>query len=164
MKKFPRSLLVIWAVFGVVNASTLFAQNVTAKDENGAAIGKLNVDGQGIILKGSDVVAYFKEGKPVQGDPATTTTYHGATYLFASAANKADFDKNPEKYVPQYGGFCAYGVSLGVLADPEGPMSFIVYKGKLYVCGNQGALKSFKSDIDKNIDSAEKNWRQLNGS
>jgi hypothetical protein len=50
-------------------------------------------------------------------------------------------------------------VSLGVLADPEGPMSFIVYKGELYVCGNQGALKSFKSDIDKNIDSADKNWR-----
>src|SRR6516164_7186271 len=137
MKKFPRSLLVIWAVFGVVNASTLFAQNVTAKDENGAAIGKLNVDGQGIILKGSDVVAYFKEGKPVQGDPATTTTYHGATYLFASAANKADFDKDPEKYVPQYGGFCAYGVANGVLATIETPNAFTIYKGKLYIGGNQ---------------------------
>jgi hypothetical protein len=55
-------------------------------------------------------------------------------------------------------------VSLGVLATPEGPSSFIVYKGKLYVCGNQGALKSFKAEIDKNIESADKNWRQLNGS
>jgi YHS domain-containing protein len=146
------------------NGLTLLAQNASTKEEKGGTTGKLNVDSQGIILKGSDVVAYFKEGKPVKGNPAIATTYHGATYLFASAANKADFDKDPAKYVPQYGAFCAYGVASGVLADPEGPSAFIIYKGKLYVCGNQGALKSFKSDIEKNIDNADKNWRQLNGS
>jgi YHS domain-containing protein len=169
MKKLLRSLAVLSVVVLSVavwggSAPTLLAQNVTAKDKNENAFGKLNVDSQGIILKGSDPVAFFKEGKPVQGNPEIATTYHGATYLFASDANKADFDKDPEKYVPQYGGFCAYGVSLGVLADPEGPNSFIIYKGKLYVCGNQGALKSFKTDIDKNIDTADKNWPQLNGS
>jgi YHS domain-containing protein len=158
------SVAVISVSFYIAGASTLLAQNVTAQDEKAGTAAKLNLDSEGVILLGSDVVAYFKEGKPVQGDPAITTTYHGAKYLFASATNKAEFDKDPEKYVPQYGAFCAYGVSLGVLATPEGPASFFVYKGKLYVCGNQGALKSFKAEIDKNIESADKNWRQLNGS
>jgi YHS domain-containing protein len=125
---------------------------------------ELNIDSHGVILKGCDAVAYFKETKPVKGDATFISTYRGATYLFASAANKADFDKEPEKYVPQYGGFCAYGMASGVLADPEGPGAFTIYKGKLYFCGNQGALKSFRSDIDNNIDKADKNWRQLTGS
>jgi YHS domain-containing protein len=142
----------------------LLGQNAFLEEEKDNATAKLNVDSQGVILKGCDVVAYFKEGKPVKGSSAIASTYRGATYLFGSAANKAEFEKDPAKYVPQYGGFCAYGVASGVLADPEGPSAFIVYKGKLYICGNQGALKSFKSDIDSNIDKAEKNWRQLTGS
>jgi YHS domain-containing protein len=115
-------------------------------------------------LKGYDVVAYFKQGKPVKGNPAIQSTYQGATYLFASAADKADFDNDPAKYAPQYGGFCAYGVALGVIADVEGPNAFTVYKGKLYVCGNQTALKGFKSNIDSSIEKADTNWRQLTGS
>ena len=91
---------------------------------------KVNVDSNGVILKGYDAVAYFTQGKPVKGDPAIKSTYDGATYLFASAADKAAFDKNPAKYVPQYGGFCAYGVSVGVLSDIEGPGGF-VHDGKL---------------------------------
>jgi YHS domain-containing protein len=87
----------------------------------------------------------------------------GATYLFASEAHKADFDNDPAKYVPQYGGFCAYGVMNGLLRDVEGPSAFAVYKGKLYICGNQAALKSFMTDIDANIDKADENWRQLAG-
>jgi YHS domain-containing protein len=81
--------------------------------------------------------------------------------LFASAADKADFDKDPPKYAPRYGAFCSYGVANGVLADIEGPDAFAVYKGKLYLCGNEGALKEFKSDIDSNIEKADANWRQL---
>ena len=144
------------------NEPSLVAQN--AEDEaKGSTTAKVNVDSQGVILKGYDVVAYFKQGKPVKGNPAIESTYQGATYLFASAADKADFDKDPAKYVPQYGGFCAYGVVNGVLADLEGPDAFTVYKGKLYLCGNQAALRSFKSDIDSNIDKADTNWRRITG-
>ena len=125
---------------------------------------KVNVDSQGIIVNGYDVVAYFKQGKPVKGNPTIESTYQAATYLFASTADKSDFDKEPAKYVPQYGGFCSYGVANGVLANIEGPDAFTVYKGKLYFCGNQTALKSFKSDIDSNIEKADTNWRQLTGS
>jgi YHS domain-containing protein len=136
-------------------------QNVFLEGEQGTGATKQNVDSQGVILKGYDVVAFFKERKPVKGSSELSATYQSATYLFTSAANKAEFEKDPAKYVPQYGAFCAYGVTLGVLADPEVPDAFLVYKGKLYVCGNQGALKDFKKDLDGNIEKANVNWRQL---
>jgi len=144
------------------NEPSVLAQN-PADEPRGSATAKANIDSQGVILKGYDVVAYFKQRKPVKGDPAIESTYRGATFLFNSAANKAEFDKDPTKYVPQYGGFCAYAVVKGVLADLEGPDAFTIYKGKLYLGGNEDALRSFKSDIDSNIDKANSNWRRITG-
>src|SRR3984893_12891666 len=132
--------------------------------QNAAKSGsKVNVDSQGIIVNGYDVVAYFKQGKPVKGTPAFESTYQGATYLFASSVDKADFDKDPAKYAPRYGAFCSYGVTMGVLADLEGPDAFAIHKGRLYLCGNQGALKEFKTDMDSNSEKADTNWRLLAG-
>jgi YHS domain-containing protein/membrane-associated phospholipid phosphatase len=131
------------------------------KEAKGTA--KVNVNSQGVILKGYDAVAYFKLGKPVKGNSEIESSYKGATYLFASAENKADFDKDPAKYAPQYGGFCAYGITIGVLADIEGSDGF-VYKDKLYVCGNKGAGTSFITDLDSNIEKADSNWQKLSGS
>ena len=145
------------------NEPILLAQNAAPKEEKSSKTA-VNVDGKGVILKGYDAVAYFKQGKPLKGNPAIESTYQGVTYLFASAADKADFDKDPAKYVPQYGGFCAYGVANGVLANTESPNAFTVYKGKLYLCGNPDALKSFKTNIDDNIGKADTYWRQLTGS
>ena len=140
------------------------AQDDSQKEAKSGPIAKVNVDSQGIILKGYDVIAYFKQGKPVQGNPAFESTYQGAKYFFASSADKADFDKDPVKYAPQYGGFCSYGVAMGVLASLEDrPEAFAVYRGKLYICGNQEALKAFKSNIDSNIVKADTNWRLLAG-
>jgi len=144
------------------NEPSVLSQSA-ADDARSSTTAKVNIDSRGVILKGYDVVAYFKQGKPVQGDPAIESTYQGAKYLFASAANKADFDKDPAKYVPQYGGFCAYAVVKGVLADLEGPDAFTIYKGKLYLGGNEDALRGFKSDIDSNIDKANNNWRRITG-
>ena len=139
------------------------AQNASPAEAKGITTAKVNVDDQGLILNGYDAVAYFKQGKPVKGNSAIESAYQGATYLFASSADKTDFDKDPAKYAPRYGAFCAYGVANGVLADLEGPRAFIVYKGKLYLCGDDGALKEFKSDIDSNIEKADKNWLKLVG-
>jgi YHS domain-containing protein len=139
------------------------AQDDSQKVTKSSPTTKVNVDSQGVILKGYDVVAYFKQGKPVKGNPVFESTYQGAIYLFASSADKADFDKDPAKYAPKYGAFCSYGVTNGVLADLEGPDAFAVYKGKLYICGNQGALKGFKSNIDSNIQKADANWLVLTG-
>lgn len=145
-----------------VATMVLFAANTAnaAPKAEGNEITKVNVDSKGVILKGYDAVAYFTQGKPVKGNPAIKSTYQGATYLFSSAANKTAFDKNPAKYVPQYGGFCAYGVSVGVLSDIEGPGGF-VHDGKLYVCGDEAAGKSFRSDLKRNIAKADANWPKL---
>lgn len=141
------------------------AQEDAQKVAQSGPAGKVNVDDQGIILKGYDVIAYFKQGKPVQGNPAFESMYQGARYLFASSSDKADFDKDPVKYAPQYGGFCSYGVTLGVLASLEDrPEDFAVYRGKLYICGNQEALQAFKTNIESNIEKADANWRMLAGS
>jgi YHS domain-containing protein len=160
MKKALPSLTVAFAA-----AMVLFAANSAnaAPKAKGNKIAKVNVDSKGVILKGYDAVAYFTQGKPVKGNPAIKSTYDGATYLFASAAHRAAFDKNPAKYVPQYGGFCAYGVSVGVLSDIEGPGGF-VHDGKLYVCGDEAAGKSFRSDLKSNIAKADANWPKLIGS
>jgi YHS domain-containing protein len=147
----------------VGNEPMLLAQNAAPKEEKSAST-TANVDGKGVILKGYDAVAYFKQGKPLKGNPEIASTYQGVTYLFASAANKAEFDKDPAKYVPQYGAFCAYGVANGVITGIEGPNAFTIYRGKLYLGGNQDALKSFKTDIDENIRNADAYWRELTGS
>jgi YHS domain-containing protein len=147
-----------------VPAMVLFAANSAnaAPKAEGNEITKVNVDSKGVILKGYDTVAYFTQGKPVKGNPEIKSAYQGATYLFSSAANKAAFDKNPARYAPQYGGFCAYGVSIGGLFNIEGPGGF-VYKDKLYFCGNDAAGKTFRSEIESNIAKADTNWAKLTG-
>jgi YHS domain-containing protein len=138
-------------------------QNEASNQAKDSASAKLNLDGNGVILKGCDPVAFFEQGKPVTGNPGIKSSYQGATYLFASEVDKAAFDKDPAKYAPQYGGFCAYGVVKGALDDFEGLGDFTIHKGKLYLCGNQGALEIFKRNIDSNIEKADRNWRQLTG-
>jgi YHS domain-containing protein len=142
----------------------LVAQNAAPRISKSNNTAKVCVDSKGVILRGYDAVAFFKQGKPVKGNPGIESTYQGATYLFASATDKFDFDKEPARYAPQYGGFCSYGVANGVMTGIGAPDAFVVYKGKLYLGGNQAALRSFESNIDSNIDKADTNWRQLTGS
>jgi YHS domain-containing protein len=123
-----------------------------------AGVSKQNVDKNGLILKGYDPVAYFKQGKPVKGDPSITSKYNGATFYFSSKADKADFDKSPAKYSPQYGGFCASSMSKNRLKDSD-PNNFFIYKGKLYVCSSQNAVKQFSSKPEETIPKADKNWQ-----
>jgi YHS domain-containing protein len=118
---------------------------------------KMNVDTNGVILKGYDPVAYFTRHQAVKGNPAIQTRFGGAIYRFISVADKAAFDKNPSRYVPQYGGFCAYHVSKGELKDSD-PAAFFIYKGKLYVCSAADSAKEFRSNMDENIRKADENW------
>ena len=114
---------------------------------------KQNLDQNGVILKGYDAVAYLKQGKALKGNPSISSSYNGATYYFASKADKAEFDKNPAKYVPQYGGFCANSISKNKLKDID-PNVFFIYKGKLYVCSSHAAVKEFSSKPDVNIQNS----------
>jgi YHS domain-containing protein len=118
---------------------------------------KINVDSSGVILKGYDPVAYFVQKKAVKGSPKYKTTYQGATYYFSSAADLAIFKKNPSKYVPQYGGFCANGMANRKASDID-PSVFFVLKGKLYVCASPEAEKEFQSNLQQNTKKADQNW------
>jgi len=135
----------------------LLAQAAGGSQKAGDKAPKVNVDSNGVILKGYDAVAYFKQKRAVKGDPKYSSSYGGATYYFASADDKATFDKTPAKYAPQYGGFCAHSMTKRKLSDID-PNVFFVYKGKLYVCSSPKAGKAFYSDPDTNIKKADKNW------
>ena len=134
----------------------LLAQAATA-EKKAARKPKVNVDKNGVILHGYDAVAYVEQNRAVKGDPKFSSTYRTATYYFASAAHKAAFDKNPAKYAPQYGGFCAESMSRNKLVDID-PNVFFVYKGKLYVCSTAKGAKRFNSDPETNVKKADKNW------
>jgi YHS domain-containing protein len=75
----------------------------------------------GLALRGYDPVAYFTDGKPIPGDYKITARYNDATYRFASQEHKALFEANPAKYLPQYGGFCAFGAAQDVKVDGVRP-------------------------------------------
>ena len=117
----------------------------------------VNVDKNGVILKGYDPVAYFEQNRAVRGSPKYSSIYQDATYYFASEADKTEFDKAPGKYAPQYGGFCAYSMMKRKIADID-PNQFLIYKGKLYVCSGAHELKEFGAKPDANIPAADKNW------
>lgn len=111
-------------------------------------------------IQGYDTVAYFTEGKPVKGNKKHTTKYQGANWLFASKENLELFTANPEKYAPQYGGYCAYAVSQNTTASIE-PEQFTVLDGKLYLNYNKSVQELWSTDKPGFIEAADKNWPQL---
>ena len=116
-----------------------------------------NTDATGVVIHGYDPVAYFTEGRPVPGRPDLSVEHAGGKYLFASTANRDAFKAHPEKYAPQYGGFCAYGVAVGKKFDVD-PSSWRVVDGKLYLNLNPEILEKWSADTNGNIRKAEENW------
>ena len=164
-------LIVAIAVPTMLNAASLSLNPSKIVKDNGivvraeqstkpAARARQNVDSNGVILKGYDPVAYFTRHQAVKGNPAIQTRFGGAIYYFASAADKVAFNKNPSKYVPQYGGFCAYHLSKDELNDID-PTAFLIHKGKLYICSDPDGAKEFRSNIDQNIRKADDYWVPL---
>lgn len=114
----------------------------------------------GAAIKGYDPVAYFTAGKPTRGNAAHTVSYNGARWLFASAENKALFEKDPQKYVPAYGGYCAYGVSQGYLVKIE-PEAWAIRNGRLYLNYDTTVQKQWSQKPAEYIGLADKNWPSL---
>jgi YHS domain-containing protein len=121
------------------------------------AAGENNVDSSGLALKGYDPVAYFTEKKPVPGKAEFTARHEGATYRFASAANRDTFAAAPQEYAPQYGGYCAFGMASGYKAPIE-PDAWTVVDGKLYLNYNQSVRSRWSSDIPGFVRKADANW------
>lgn len=121
----------------------------------------VNVSGaSGIALDGYDPVAFFTLGKPTHGDPGISATHEGATYLFSSKEHKRMFESNPKKYLPQFGGYCAYRAALNALF-PVDISTWQVRDGKLYLNLNPRILKAFNEDFAGNVAKAQKNWPGL---
>jgi YHS domain-containing protein len=121
----------------------------------------VNVSGASkAALSGFDTVAFFTDSKPMNGSPFISAEYKGATYFFASEEHKKLFATNPEKYTPQFGGFCSFGVGIDKLF-PVDISTWQVRDGKLYLNLNPSILKKFNEDFAGNVAKAEKNWPGL---
>jgi len=111
----------------------------------------------GIAVAGYDPVAYFTQNMPVMGKASISLNHGGAQWHFSSAANRDAFKADPEKYVPQFGGYCAYAVSQGYTAKGE-PEVWKIVDGKLYLNFSRGVQKTWQRDIPGYIMSAKANW------
>lgn len=120
----------------------------------------INTNGTAYALGGYDVVAYFSDGRPAQGDPKYRSVFAGATWLFASADHRASFDRAPSKYLPAYRGYCAYGVSRGSLVRIA-PAAFSILRGRLYLNYSLEIRATWLERPDAYIRAADANWPKL---
>lgn len=110
-----------------------------------------------LAVDGYDPVAYFTEGKPVKGSKDFTADYNGAEWRFVSADNLAAFEAAPEKYAPQYGGYCAWAVSQNYTARGN-PQNWSIVADKLYLNYNDEIQARWEQDIPGYIAAADQNW------
>ena len=118
-----------------------------------------NALGEEVMLLGHDPVAYFIAGKPTYGDPAIKSTLPQRTYYFSSEANKRLFDANPEKYEPQYGGFCASGAAFALKLGSD-PTEFEIVDGRLFIFGDVLGHEAWSIDPAWNIRHADSVWAE----
>ncbi len=120
----------------------------------------LTTAGAPLAVHGYDPVAYFTEGKPVLGSSKLVATANGASYYFASQANLDLFKAAPAKYTPQYGGYCAFGVSVAKKFDGD-PTVWKIVNGKLYLNLNADVAEKFNADVPGALKNAEGNWPKI---
>jgi YHS domain-containing protein len=116
----------------------------------------------GVAIDGYDPVAYFTDGKPVEGKKEFQTTWSGAQWRFASAEHRDLFVKEPTKYAPQYGGYCAWAVAHDDTAGID-PKAWTIVDGRLYLNYSFDIQKKWSADIPGNIKKADANWPRLLG-
>jgi YHS domain-containing protein len=143
-----RSFLVLIAV-----VATLTAAFETA-------VAQTPSHGRRVALSGYDPVSYFTPGRPEKGDDAFWFAYDDAIYRFKNAEHRAMFAAEPERYAPQYAGFCAAGLSKGYKEEPD-PEAWAIVNGKLYVVALKERIEQFKRDPHSFIDKADANWPRL---
>ena len=116
--------------------------------------------GTPLALHGFDPVAYFTVGKPLQGNAKLVASHNGAAYYFASQENLDTFKANPAKYAPQFGGYCAYGVSVGKKFDGN-PNFWKIEGGKLYRNLDADIANAFNKDVKGAVSKAEAQWPKI---
>jgi hypothetical protein len=117
-----------------------------------------------LLLFGHDVVSYFTDKRHQLGSPQIKSVYKGVTFRFASAEHKKMFDAAPERYIPQFGGFCANGIVYGIPWGGDAD-TWEILDGKLYIFGGRGSHDAFMLDVPRNMALANKYWNEeVNGS
>jgi len=116
----------------------------------------------GVAVRGTDVVAYFTEGRPRPGLPEFSHEWDGARWLFATAAHRDAFAADPARYAPAYGGFCAFAVSEGYTA-PIDPEAWRIVDGRLFLNYDLGVQRRWERDTARRIQRGDANWPRLRG-
>lgn len=138
------------------------------KEQETRNTGEYNLPKSGLAIRGYDPVAYFPEGggEPKKGKESITLDYRGVTYRFATEANREAFKRNPKRYEPAYGGWCAWAMADGNRADVD-PKSFIVKDGRLFLFFdgffNDTRAKWRKRDHDQQASRADAEWLEQSG-
>jgi YHS domain-containing protein len=126
----------------------------------GQASGRaVNSDG-GVAVQGYDVVAYFTENAAVKGSARWAHTWNGVEWRFASADHRDAFAKDPARYAPAFGGYCAYGVSRGYAVDID-PEAFAVVDGTLYLNYSKSVQRTWNEDRAGYIEKARRRWPEV---
>lgn len=148
--------LLMVALFAFIQVPTSTAQGNISTDENN------------VVLGGYDVVNYFTANQAVRGSVKHSTTYQGATFYFVSNEHKQMFVANPEKYMPKYGGYCAYAVAALDKKVPVDPQTFKIYNGELLLFFNDysdgtpvNTIVPWNQDEQDMKKKAEANWKSL---
>jgi len=114
----------------------------------------------GLAIDGYDPVAYFLDGRPVEGRREFSFAWRGATWRFASAAHRDLFASRPEAYAPQYGGYCAWAVSQGYTAGID-PAAWTIHDGKLYLNYDLEVQERWRRDVPGHVAKGDVNWPKL---
>lgn len=150
-----RALLIGALAIGLAGCGAMSAQNPSSALKPVNAV-EIAPDAR-VMLKGADVVAYFTDGKYLQGSAAFKSTHEGVVFHFASAEHKAAFDQAPQKYLPQFGGYCANGIAYAIPWGGDAD-TWKMIDGKLYIFGGQGSKDAFELDEKTNLALAHRYW------
>jgi YHS domain-containing protein len=142
--------------------STFLTSALLISNLSFAANIEVNANGNDLAIKGYDTVSYFTKGAPTKGSNKFTAAYNGAIYQFSTANNRDLFNADPSKYAPQYGGFCAFGVTMNKKFDTD-PMAWHIRGEKLYLNLNKNVQKKWVTDIPGYIETAQTNWISIKG-
>lgn len=120
----------------------------------------VNLDKSGVAIQGYDPVAFFTDHRPVKGDPKFVLRHESAIYYFASKEHRDQFKADPARYLPEFGGYCAYGVSKNKLVEID-VNAFQIVEGKLLLQYSKGVRNDFNSDAPGNLAKAKQYWPGL---
>ena len=146
-------------VFTALAAAIALSTPAFAADEINVSTG-ISAAGAPLAAHGVDLVALVNDGNPVEGFATHSATYDGASYYFTTAANLEAFEANPAAYLPQHGGFCSFGVSVGKKFDGD-PDQYLVADGKLYLFLNAETRAAFLKDVPATAKTADEQWANI---